>query len=1024
MSVADEWFDEEAPAGRTLNWLLSWYHVLVVAGLFGFMFWLRARTWESFIVNGDVLFSGNDAWYELREVGYTVANWPNTMPFDTWTQFPTGVVVTQFGTFYDQIIATTALIIGLGNPSEHLVRLVHLFFPALLGAAVVVPTYFLGKAVADRRGGIIAAVLVALSGGEFLRRSLVGFTDHHVAEVFFQVVAILAILIALRVAQEEKPIYELFVDRDWEALRRPLSWAAIAGTALALYISVWPPGVLLIGLLGVYVTIQLPITYLRNESPEHISIVASVIFLVAAVLSLASIDEVGFGMISRTLAQPGLAIAGAVWVGVLSWLARTWDERDVSRWGYPAVVFGSLVIAVLVVALILPDFFKYFLRQVLRFVGFAFNPHTDAAVTIGEVQPLPIGQADTLISWLGVTPIVGGIGVLLAFVHQYVADELDPAYLFVALWFAFFVAATFTQQRFAYYLTVPAAVMTAMVVVRLFRYLRSISDTDDVETYQALLVSGVVLLLVVPMVFPAPLAINASANNGPGGVMGWQSSLEYMEDETPAVGNLGGAGNAEEMDFYGTYERTDDFQYPDGAYGVLSWWDYGHWITQEGERIPVANPFQANAQEAASFLVAQNETDAEDALAVVGESETDAKTRYVMADWKMATTNGGFGGYRWGKFFAPPNFLDDVDESTYFQRVRAPAQTQQGLQLTNRYFTLQKQPYYESMVVRLYRYHGSAASPTDVPGLELGGATVVTDWQNYRGAALPEISQNGTGQTVKIFQNRSAAEEFVANDSTSRIGGIGKIPSEQVSALQHYRLVQASDPTVGLFYGQFSQFMASQPGMAVLAQNQQIQTGIGMRALGLAREPFDSHTKVFERVPGATVEGDGPTNTTVTASVEMEMPNANQTFTYKQHAETDADGEFTMRLPYSTDGYENWGPENGYTNVSVRANSSYQFSTSTSFNESGSIYRYTATENVSEAQVIGVDEEPVEVDLERQVLGEFDDENSSDAGNESAESLTPLQSPDDDPNDSPTEPTDGAQPPIPALDARNAPAGL
>ncbi|QGN06529.1 oligosaccharyl transferase, archaeosortase A system-associated [Halorhabdus sp. CBA1104] len=1021
MSVLEKWPDDETTAGQALGWLSQWYHLFVVAGLFGFMFWLRARTWENFIVNGDVLFSGNDAWYEFREVAYAVANWPNTMPFDPWTEFPTGVVVEQFGTFYDQLIATTALIVGLGNPSDHLIRLVHLFFPALLGAAVVIPTYYLGKHVGGRIGGVIAAVLVALSGGEFLRRSLVGFSDHHVAEVFFQALAVLAILIALRVAQEEKPIYELFTERDWDGLRRPLGWAVIAGVALGLYISIWPPGVLLIGILGVYVTIQLPITYLRKESPEHISIVAAVIFLVAAVLSLASIDEIGFGMISRTLAQPGLAIAGAVWVGVLSALARAWDERDLSRWVYPVVVFGSLLGAVLLAALLLPDFFQYFLRQALRFVGFAFNPHTDAAVTIGEVQPLPIGQADTLISWLGVAPIVGGIGVLLALAHQYVADELDPAYLFVALWFAFFVAATFTQQRFAYYLTVPAAVMTALVVTRLFRYLRSISDTDGIETYEALVVGGVIVLLVVPMAL-GTTAIGRSASNGPGGVTGWQSSLDYIEEETPAVGNYGDAGNADQLDFYGTYERTDDFEYPDGAYGVMSWWDYGHWITQEGERIPVANPFQHNAREAAAFLVAQNETDADDALAAVGESETDAQTRYVMVDWKMATANGGFGGYRWGKFFAPPNFLDDADESDYYRRVRSLVQTQQGQSLTNRYFTLQKQAYYETMAVRLYRYHGSAASPTDVPGLDLGGSTVVVDWQDYQGVALPELSQNGTGQTVQLFQNRSAAEEFVANDSTSQIGGIGKIPSESVGALQHYRLVQVSDPTVGLRYGQLGQFMASQPGLTVLSRSQQYQTGVGIRALGLAREPFNSYTKVFERVPGATVQGDGPSNATVTAAVEMEMPNANKTFTYRQHAETDANGEFTMTLPYSTEGYENWGPEDGYTNVSVRANSSYQFSTETSFNESGSIYRYTATENVSEAQVNGVEDEPVAIELERQVLGEFNNSESSDAGNESSESLTPpsLRSPDGDTDDSPSGQTGEAVSWNPVLNARSA----
>ena len=987
MSVLDEQFPDDSAAGRTVDWLSTWYHVFVVAGLFGFMFWLRARTWENFVVNGDILFSGNDAWYHLRQVSYSVANWPNTMPFDVWTEFPSGTSVGQFGTFYDQLIATGALIVGLGNPSDHLIRMVHLFAPAIVGAAIVIPTYYLGRHIGDRTGGVIAVVLVALSGGELLRRSLVGFSDHHVAEVFFQVIAVLAILIALRVAEEEKPVYELIIDRDWDALRRPIGWSAIAGTALALYMSVWPPGILLVGILGIYVTLQLPIAYLRGESPEHVGIAAGTIFGVAAVLSLGSLDSVGLKMVRTSLAQPGLALAGMLWVGVLSWLARVWDSRELATWQYPVTIFGGLFVGAGLVAGVVPDVFWYFVDQLLRFVGFAFNPHTGRAVTVGEVQPLPIGQADTLITWLGITPLIAGIGALLALVHQYVADELDPAYLFVALWFVFFVAATFTQKRFAYYLTVPTAVLTAMVVTRLFRYVRSFSATDDVETYQLLVVGSVVVALLVPMIFMAPTVIDRSAQNGPGGVQGWQSSLDYMETETPAVGDFGGAGNADQMDFYGTYERTDDFEYPDGAYGILSWWDYGHWITQEGERVPVANPFQANAQEAASFLITQNESDANDALDVVSETETDAETRYVMVDWKMATTHGGYGG-GWGKFFAPPNFVDGVDESTYYRKVNGFTETAQGTSVTGRFFTVHKQAYYESMAVRLYRYHGSAASTTNAVGAGLpNGQIPVVDWRDTDrtrndGSTLRiAATENGSARSVRLFDSRKEAEEFVEQDGTAQIGGLGKIPSEPVSALQHYRLVSVDEMRQ-------NPFIASQPGLTQFAQSRQLQSGVSTQLLNSFAEPYSAWTKVFERVPGATVEGEGPENSTVAATVKMEMPNANQTFTYQQQAETGPNGEFSMTLPYSTEGYEKWGPENGYTNVSVRADGPYQFTASGGINENGTLVQYTSQTNVSEAQVIGTDETPVTVELESQEIqisrgSEKDDE----SGNEESESL-------------------------------------
>jgi len=68
-----------------------------------------------------------------------------------------------------------------------------------------------------------------------------------------------------------------------------------------------------------------------------------------------------------------------------------------------------------------------------------------------------------------------------------------------------------------------------------------------------------------------------------------------------------------------------------------------------------------------------------------------------------------------------------------------------------------------------------------------------------------------------------------------------------------------------------------------------------------------------------------------------------------------------MTLPYSTTGYDEYGPETGHTNVSVRANSSYQFVAP----EAGAF----GQADVTEGQVVGEDESPVTVDLETPQLG-------------------------------------------------------
>jgi len=127
-------------------------------------------------------------------------------------------------------------------------------------------------------------------------------------------------------------------------------------------------------------------------------------------------------------------------------------------------------------------------------------------------------------------------------------------------------------------------------------------------------------------------------------------------------------------------------------------------------------------------------------------------------------------------------------------------------------------------------------------------------------------------------------------------------------------------------------------------------------------------TKVFERVPGATIEGEGgPENSTVRFRVTIEPENG-QPFRYTQRVETDDNGEFTATVPYATQGYDEWGPEEGYTNVSARANGSYSITSGFQVNESGYRIRYVGSVNVTEGQVIGEDTSPATVTLSEQVI--------------------------------------------------------
>jgi dolichyl-diphosphooligosaccharide--protein glycosyltransferase len=989
---------------RLFDWVEANYHTVVVGALVAFMFWIRVRTWDNFVVDGEVLFSGNDPWYHFRQTMYTVDHWPATMPYEVWTYFPYGTAPGQFGTLFDQIAATIALIVGLGDPSAHTVGLVLVVFPALLGALVAIPTYLIGRRIAGRGGGVLAVIVLALSSSPLLSRGLAGSADHHVAEALFQAVAVLGVIVALGVARREKPVFEQFKTRDVEGVRGITGWSMLAGLGLAAYLWVWPFGVLLIAILGVYFLVQLTGEFLRGESPEHTAIAGVLTLGTAGVLLIASIQSVSASPSNFTILQPLLAFGVAGWCAFMALLARAFERRELSIWYYPVTVAGTVVVVLALTAVVLPDVFSTFTTNLDRVFGYLTGV-SEAVGTIAEATGLlapnrdPIGE---LFSWFGLAIYLAGFAVLVILGKLFSGRAYRPELFFLVLWSLFLLSMTFTQARFAYYLAVPVAVLTAYSVHWLVELFDFRVDLRSPEFYQVVTILVLIGVVVVPLLLVTP-ATAVDRGNQPGdGIQGWSESLEWMTENTPEEGTFGGADN--EMAYYGEYDVTDDYDYPAGSYGVMSWWDYGHWITVQGERIPNANPFQQGTQTAANFLIAPNESQANAVLDSVDED--DARTRYVMVDWQMVEPETRVNG----KFFAPPEFYEyeEVSLNDYsfslFHTVRSPGG---GQQLQS--YRLRNQRYYNTTVNRLYNYHGSSVSPQPI----------VVDWsfQSAGGRQLPMTppQDSANGRTIKIFDSMSQARDYVANDSTgtAQIGGIGHLPSERVPALSNYRLVATSEMSATDDsrdrYNVARLRAANGVGVDLgrVQSESDCSSGVYSRGLCLGDRGYDlTHqtdpqwTKVFERVPGAEIRGSGPANGTVRATVEMNNPATDETFNYTQIAETNAAGEFTMTVPYSTEGYDEYGPENGRTNVAVRATGEYEF-TALAANGTTDVQVWNGTAAVPESAVIGESDEPISVEMsEVDIAPPADGGQSGEGGSQGSEgtdgTTDERRSPDDD----------------------------
>ncbi|WP_135302722.1 oligosaccharyl transferase, archaeosortase A system-associated [Haloarcula amylovorans] len=974
MSQSRGYLDDNPELESALDWVQEWYHIPALVVLIGFMLWNRVRNYSQFIVDGEVLFSAQDPWYHYRSTMFVVENWPATMPFDPWTYFPHGTRSGQFGTLLDQVVATIALVVGLGSPSEQTVGLVAILAPAVIGTLAAIPVYFIGRRLGGRLGGVTAVVVLALSAGVFLQRSLVGTYDHQVAEGFLQTLAVLGVMVALSVAEREKPIYEQFLERDVAALRDTVGYSLLAGFGITLYLWTWPPGVLLLGILGAFFLLWLTMEFVRGKSPEHVAIAGAIMMGAVTVFELAVIKTLSITATDHSLLQPLMAVAIGTGCLFMAWLARYMEAEDYDRNLYPVTVGGILLVITVAMAVLTPNLLSYIVDQILRVVGFTSSPSA-TQTSVGEATPLrnPL----RLYQYHGLALFVAIAGAIYIAAKQFFDRDPPAEQFLMVVWGAFILAASFTQIRFGVYLVFPVAALTGFAIARIVSWV-DLSADDGVEVYEVLTVIVLVFTVIGPLLFVAPTATGVGGSAAPGQeAQGWNDGLDWMAEHTPEEGTYG-TGGEQSLEQYGTYQIREDYDYQEGEYGVMSWWDYGHMITVEGERIPNANPFQQGSTTAANFLLAPNESQANDVLE--NTDEDDAKTRYVAADWKMASVNSQYGG----KFFAPPRFYDvsNVSARDYYQPITSRQTGQQ--------FNYRTQAYYNTTVVRLYRYHGSAVEPQPV----------VLDWEIATQNGRSVAATPSDGQPIKTFRSMEQARTYVQNDSTSQVGGFGSLPSERVPAMENYRYVGSSERSAyssdsfnyaTLIEAQSVGFaprpagnqscFANETSMPVGEQEYCMADGIA----DAMNKNNPAWTKIFERVPGATVEGTGPANTTVTASVQMRNHETNETFVYRQQARTDSNGNFEMTLPYSTTGYDQWGTEEGYTNVSVRAEGPYQFSTPGTF-QNNTISRWTATADVNEGQVVGENQSPVTVELE-ETSQDINVDNGSSSNGTSGDSL-------------------------------------
>jgi oligosaccharyl transferase (archaeosortase A-associated) len=645
--------------------------------------------------------------------------------------------------------------------------------------------YFVGKTCGDWKTGLLASGFTAVVSGQFFYRSFYGYMDHHIAEVLFSTIFCLFYMYAIYTEKDTKIELNIF-----STYKKSLLLSCLAGIAYLLGLFVMPTMILFAMIVGIFTVIQFIIDVLRGRTSEYLLFINTVIFGIAIIgLLIFGIQNSGINLstysIGHIYAYLGLIGGTAVLYGIAYYL------KGKKRYYFPVILIGCGILFALILFITSPQMYDLFITALFAFFG-----QQAVTNTVQEAR----GWAPNL-AWMtfnyGLILMAGGA---LVMIYKNLRDE-HPHQIFALVWSLIMLFSTWQHIRYEYYLAVNVALLSAVCVSFTFDYgwadIRLLatgisSKTEDPgynkgekeepqkskkqkktqkkspETSHPNYINIAFVILVVGLgILFAYTSASLSYANAAGDNIrmnpDWRESLDWMGNNTPETGVI-----------YTTIYNPQTFQYPPEAYGVMSWWDYGHMITYIAKRIPNANPFQQGVvgpAGSANFFMSVSEDEGNQVL-------DRAKTRYIITDIEMDT----------GKFWAMATWYNaSAAASPYQMTLLTPEQNN-----PNSYESvlLNTQQYYLTMISRLHNFDGSLTIPTSAYYIEYADPTISQ-------VSLPVITgAEAMNATDAVSRSAEYNLKAPAGYHAAALSPAITLPIETVPALRHYRLVHESPSNV------------------------------------------------------------------------------------------------------------------------------------------------------------------------------------------------------------------------------------
>lgn len=409
----------------------------------------------------------------MRLADVLLYNWPHLMVWDRYAGFPEAHQV-GFHPLMSGGIFVLSWIGTLGNPTIHSQELVGAFLPPVLGGLTLIPVFFLCKELfKNNKVGMLAVGLIAILPGEFLHRSLLGYTDQHAAETLLMVTTILFLVLARS-------------RENWK-------WAIGSGVALGLYTLNWAGSTFFYFILLVWFTIEFVFRHLKSQSTISLCRTFSLTFIIAMAVSgwflPKSID------LKDILA---LGVAGIMLPWLLQGITQTVTERKKFIW----IVIGLWSIAGVGARLV---YGKNPLNQV--FWGFGSS--------ISEALP---SDLNVIMATAGVAFFLFVVGL-----YFYLKDKNQQKSILFIVWAVILFLADIGQRRWGYYFVAPMAILASWMT---FYSVKWVAKNMRVAS-----LAIIIMFTVVPSIKGTVGITNLPNNITPE----WVATCEWLKNETPPV---------------------------------------------------------------------------------------------------------------------------------------------------------------------------------------------------------------------------------------------------------------------------------------------------------------------------------------------------------------------------------------------------------------------------------------------------------------------------------------------------------